>query len=343
MVTDRSRRLSLDVFVADLDDAAALTAIVCAYVVAPARQLCRMPRPQIDESADEVLVGPMRFNALTMQPTWPTDTPRPAEFEPFLRGYVLATRLFPGALETPDSADEFLAMPGAEMYQRAFRLASLRWSEVATMVDGLLGLPTAQLNASGLRRGWRPQANPEAISELHAVQALLRRSQGNAANDPDPYIRIDVGLTAMDRQAAFRIDDTLRRDCHTRLVWLIDFEPAFDSDGPDPEAIIELSLDRGVLAALIPETITGLVVLDYVETLGLDRRAGSCALCERPVLLTGQQEARQRRAEPIYHEDCGDEHRRRYQRDYQRQRHRSLPRAAMTESSAGGRRERGRA
>jgi hypothetical protein len=331
MVTDRSRRLSLDLFVADLEDANALTALVAAHAVAPARQLCRMPRPQMDESQDDVLVGPMRFNALTMQPTWPTETPRPVEFEPFLRGYVLATRLFPGAFETPDSAEEFLAMPGAELYHRAFRLANLSWSNLATMVGGLFGLQSAKLDAPGLRRDWKPQANPEAIAELHAVQALLRRSQGNAANDPDPYIRIDVGLTAMDREAAFRIDDTLRRDCHTRLVWLIDFEPAFDADGPDPETIVELSLDRGVLAALIPETITGLVVLDYVETLGLDRRAGSCALCERPVLLTGQQEARQRRAEPIYHEDCGDEHRRRYQRSYQRQRHRGTPRAAVGE------------
>lgn len=331
MVTDRSRRLSLDLFVADLDDADALTALVAAHAVAPARQLCRMPRPQIDESQDDVLLGPMRFNALTMQPTWPTETPRPVEFEPFLRGYVLATRLFPGALETPESAEEFLAMPGAELYHRAFRLANLGWSDVATMVGGLFGQASAHFDAPGLRRDWKPQANPAVIAELRAVQALLRRSQGNAGNDPDPYIRIDVGLTAMDREAAFRIDDTLRRDCHTRLVWLIDFEPAFDSDGPDPEAIVELSLDRGVLAALIPETITGLVVLDYVETLGLDRRAGSCALCERPVLLTGQQEARQRRAEPIYHEDCGDEHRRRYQRSYQRQRHRGTPRASVGE------------
>jgi hypothetical protein len=138
------------------------------------------------------------------------------------------------------------------------------------MVGGLFRQPSAQFDAHGLRRDWKPQANPAAIAELHAVQALLRRSQGNAANDPDPYIRIDVGLTAMDREAAFRIDDTLRRDCHTRLVWLIDFEPAFDADGPDPDAIVELPLDHGVLAALIPETITGLVVLDYVETLGLD-------------------------------------------------------------------------
>src|SRR5712691_729708 len=105
MVTDRSRRLSLDLFVTDLDDADALTAIVAAHAVAPARQLCRMPRPQMDESRDDVLVGPMRFNALTMQPTWPTETPRPVEFEPFLRGYVLATRLFPGVLEKPDSAE----------------------------------------------------------------------------------------------------------------------------------------------------------------------------------------------------------------------------------------------
>lgn len=130
----------------------------------------------------------------------------------------------------------------------------------------------------------------------------------------------------MDRDAARALDEILRRDTHTRIVWLVDTELALDPNAPDPDAVVDLIVDRGVFSAVIPETLAGLIALDFVETLRLDPKTGICAECGRPVLLSPQRAARTRRGDPVYHVDCGQAHRRQWIREYQRNRQRDRTR-----------------
>jgi RNase P subunit RPR2 len=67
----------------------------------------------------------------------------------------------------------------------------------------------------------------------------------------------------------------------------------------------------------VPETISAVLALDFIETLALDRRTGICAHCQRPLLLEPVQAARVRDGKPVYHADCHEEHRRRYIRAWQ--------------------------
>ena len=69
--------------------------------------------------------------------------------------------------------------------------------------------------------------------------------------------------------------------------------------------------------ASVPEPLAGLVALDFAESLRLDRMAGRCARCDRPMLLDAQRAARARRGRPVFHDDCHREHRLSYWRGYQ--------------------------
>ena len=136
------------------------------------------------------------------------------------------------------------------------------------------------------------------------------------------YTREDIGLAAISREVAFTVDEVLRRDVHWRLVWLGDVELGYDLQGERDEAgdppLIPLIVDQGVLDALVPETITGLVALDLVEMLRIGQRRAPCAVCRKLVVLDARRAGRARRGDPVYHPDCHEEFRLRFVRDYQR-------------------------
>jgi hypothetical protein len=231
--------------------------------------------------------------------------------------------LFPGAVDSQYVAEEFFTLPGSAILERAFPLACLRWHDIEILVDGLWGGRTGRPVSPAIRDGYR--ADPACLTALRDIQTTIREAV-RLPDDSDPlHLREDVGLQAMDPGAVFGLDEILRLDCHSRLLWLGDTEMAFDVDGPDPEAVVPLTIDRGVFTVVVPESLPGLVALDFVETLRLDPRTALCAVCRRPILLSPQQAARQRKGEPVYHPDCHDEHRLRYVREFQRRRRASRP------------------
>lgn len=314
MSNDRTRRLSLDLLALDLNDRAALVAFVAAHAVAPARTLLGMDRLHPGEG-EITRSRSLTFNALDMRPMWPNETHPIAEVEAFMRGFLLARFLFPGAIDSQFVHADFIDLPGSSVFERAFPLSWLRWPALEVLVDGLYGVGPGRPDEPTISRHYVPSQS--SLGQLAEAQALVRSALG----EPDDFAaRVDIGLQAMSHSAAMSLDAVLRRDSRTRLVWLLDTEWVFDSDGPDPGEAIPLDVDRGVFAAVIPESLLGLVALDFVETLRMDPRTGKCAQCGQPVVLTPQQASRARKGEPIYHEDCGAEHRVRYVRDCQRRR-----------------------
>ena len=129
----------------------------------------------------------------------------------------------------------------------------------------------------------------------------------------------DTGLERVDMPSAIEVDGILRRDVHRRLVWLGNAEPILPEDSPDGEGHV-LTWDGGVFPALVPETISGTIALDYADGLARHRRVAVCAHCNRAVVLSNQRAARDRKGLPIYHEVCAREHRLGYFRSYQRRR-----------------------
>lgn len=105
---------------------------------------------------------------------------------------------------------------------------------------------------------------------------------------------------------------------HQRLIWLASWEESDpDNSSPVISPLDLITFDRGVFLASVPETLAGLVALDFAESLRLDRIAGRCAKCDRSMLLSGQRAARARRGKTVFHEECHTEHRLSYFRTYQ--------------------------
>jgi hypothetical protein len=159
-------------------------------------------------------------------------------------------------------------------------------------------------------------ADARAGTTLREVQAVLRAALGPVAWS-ESLRPIDIGLQAMDASRARMIDSILRSSARERLVWFGDAEYDYHRSA---EGWVSTAtwFNRGVFAAVVPETAEAVFALDFVETLRSDRTTGLCALCGRPLLLTSQQAARATRGRPVYHPGCHDEHRRRYVRDFQR-------------------------
>ena len=146
MVADRTRRLSLDLFVADLDDRDGLTTLIAAHAVAPARALCGMPRPAPSDDNNDMLSGAaLSFGVLDMRAIWPNDRPSVAAVESFMRGYALFSTLFPQAVDSNNVAEDFFEKPGFGILERAFPLACLRWDDIEVLADGLFGADRAGL------------------------------------------------------------------------------------------------------------------------------------------------------------------------------------------------------
>ena len=80
-------------------------------------------------------------------------------------------------------------------------------------------------------------------------------------------------------------------------------EPILPEESPDGDAHV-LTVIGGVFPALVPESISGAVALDYTEGLARHRRVAVCAHCNRAVVLSNQQAGRARKGLPVYHDEC---------------------------------------
>ena len=77
-----------------------------------------------------------------------------------------------------------------------------------------------------------------------------------------------------------------------------------------------LTVNGGVFPALVPESISVDIALDYTERLARNRRVAACAYCNRAVVLSNQQAGRARKGLPVYHDECARVHRLDYHRGY---------------------------
>jgi hypothetical protein len=308
MDIDHRRRLSLDLAVANLDDPEALTGILMTHVVAPARALFgdRYPRPHRDEGED--LRNP---RLIELEDGTVFEDPEDAEpedttlgFDTFIRGWVLFHSLFP---RVAGESYVNLDRPERVFFGDARRTAGILWPEMALLVRRML-------DADGRGKG-----GPE-LRELRRLQGLLRK----ALTPPEGtwwHVRDHTtGLRIVDSHAAAELDSILRADVRHRLVW---FEGGVWGLSIQREGRwVDTIFDRGVFATAIPETVAGVVALDFVESLRREPTIAACAECGLWVDMSSQQAARSQRGMPIYHRECHDQHRVRYVRAYQRLRRR---------------------
>lgn len=323
-VAGMTNRISLDLLATDLDDHADLTALIARHVIAPARALFGMVPPAPGERPETFLAtGQVSFGLGSFAPIWHED-PSVSLVEPILRGALLAGALFPGADRLVDLGAGFLAAPGNGLINRAMALALLRWDELEWLVGRLAGIDDpAPIDSGSLHPLASARVDPGTLTDLRRIQGLVRRAllPPEAEIDSEmPYARVETGLESMDTNVAAEIDAILRADTRMRLVRIVDIEPAFGLEAPvhpdAPDPVTSVLVDRGVFPMQLPESLAGLIALDLVETLRLDRRTAVCALCQRPFVPAPQQASLARRGQPVYHPDCMPERRRRYMRDY---------------------------
>jgi hypothetical protein len=314
------RRLWLSLHFADLSDVESLTRLVADLCVAPARVAWGLAEPRPEERDDFLFtdlgfVDGVQHRAMRQHHRITSA----AHFGPVLNGLLLFGWLFPGARFDTHAPEEVVKIPGYAFLRDSQEMAYRTYEEVAHLVGGLVGRPMPPPLFHGIAPR-RPQPNQPALDELRAIQDLLARAVG-APDDFGDYRRLDVGFAAMDMGAADELDVILRRDVHERLIWLGEFEPVELDDDPRPDSPVTfITFDHGVLPALVPETLSGLVALDFVESLRLDHAAGRCERCRRAMVLTPQQAARARRGLPVFHHDCHAEHRLAYWRTFQHRR-----------------------
>ena len=309
------RSFWLGLYFADLDSLDSLTDLVVTSALTPAREQQGLPGPRPHE-ADGFLftdIGVDRNGTRFREMRSHAPVLSAAHFRPVMNGILLFRWLFPGAGLSP--VTELLSVPGYAFLQEAQRMAYRTYEEVQYLCGGLLGIDLPVPLHHGIEP-YRRALNPAVMDQLRAGQALLARALG-APEDFGDYRRLDFGFAALDLEVADQLDTALRRDVHERLVWLGDFEESL----PDSESIkVDMSdlitFDRGVLTAVIPESLTGLIAMDFAESLRLDRSAGRCKTCGQPMLLTAQQAARARRGAPVFHRECHAQHRREYYRNY---------------------------
>lgn len=313
MTRQFDRRLALDLLHLDISSPDELAAFVARHAMAPARRTHGLPEPTIDES-DDFLFEPAGLlpGGGRIRHTRRAVLEHPAaHFDPLIRGLLLFGHLF-RPLWYSHQPEQLIAHPGVQFTTAALNLALRRYNEVAALSRAALGLPTAPPLFHGTA-GFNPTRNESALAELRAAQALVRRAFV-ALDDYGDYRRTDVGLQAMDPLVAGEIDAILRAEVHQRLVWLANFEEA---DPANAASSLWITLDEGVFAAQVPETLEALVLLDLVEGFTLGTRVGACGRCGQPVVMSAQRAARHARGEAIYHDDCGKLQRLAYFREYQ--------------------------
>jgi hypothetical protein len=309
------RRLWLGLLFADLASLDSLTELVVNFSLAPAREQQGLAAPRPDEGDSFLFrdIGVDAHGTLFREMRAHEPVLSAAHFRPVMNGLLLFRWLFPRAGLSPIS--ELLSVPGYAFLQESERMAYRTYEEFRYLVSGLLGVEVS----APLHHGIEPYSrdpNPQGLADLRSAQELLARAVGPPEDFGD-YRRLDFGFAALDLEVADQIDTALRRDVHQRLVWLGDFEEGRpDSDSTEIDLSELITFDRGVLAAIVPESLSGLVAMDFAESLRLDRAAGRCFRCGQAMLLTAQQAARGSRGERVFHRECHLEHRREYYRRY---------------------------
>ncbi len=310
-------RLWLNLYLADLTDPAAVTRIAVDHCLAPARAAWGLPAPVEGERDEAFFFDIGLINGIPARQLRTHHlTVSAAHFDPVLRGLLLFGWLFPGSVLGTDAPVGVVGLPGPAFQSDSQMLAYRTHEEVEYLAAGLLGREAPPPLYHGMYP-YRPMADPAILAELATMQTVLGQAVGKP-EDLGDYRRIDLGLDALDQFAAAELDDILRENVHQRLIWLGSWEEA----NPDNESQVLtpsdfITFDRGSFLAPVPESLAGLIALDFAESLRLDRMAGRCARCDRPMLLSAQRAARAKRGKPVFHEDCHREHRLSYFRGYQ--------------------------
>jgi hypothetical protein len=324
MKTPTDHSLAYDLAATDLGSPESVTALVVNHCLAPVRAISGLPAPRLGERDDfafqnqQVLPDGTLYREL--RPYGLPDDP--LVFDPVLRAIILFGWLFPECRGPGSNVEMMLTEPGWCVLDDWMALAHRPFEGISDLVRGLFELPPEHPTlymGTGLHK---PAANPAALAELRRARDLVLEALRPVPDDPDVAI-IDIGLDRLDWQLAHTLDGELRTSTHRRLVWFGSFEVLIE---PDDEKGLVVSdrtfwIERGVFPATVPETLTGLVVLDLSEQLGHGRKTGVCVQCRRLMPLTERQAGRARRGQPVYHEDCREEHRLVYFRNYARGRY----------------------
>lgn len=320
MATETTRRsLAFDLLETDLGDHASLSRLVIDHTIAPVRALVELPAPRPDEGRS-FMFEDREFEGEMLPHLREMDLPKTAaSFDTVSRALLLFGWLFPNSAQLSEDARSVLDAPGTAVLDDYWHLTDRSQEAIEDLVSGILGEPTHRLPWYGTRPH-RPARNEPAMAELAAARELVSRAISPIPDEPDTIL-IDIGLQRMDWWTARDIDKALHEQVHRRLIWFGTMEPLPDADGELTPAGGILTLDRGVFAAQVPDTLTGLVLLDLSEQFGRDRKAARCGKCDRLLHVNPRQAGRARKGQAVYHLDCLDEHRLDYFRAKSRERY----------------------
>lgn len=321
MKNDLRRSLAYDLVATDLDDYNSLLAFVVAHTIAPVRAAYGLPPPRPDEGqsyfiertehrAGQLLVQHWRRYRLD-------ESLR--VFDPVVRALLLFGWLFPDSVSVMESSESVLKRPGWSVLSDSMHILGRPHEAIANLVGGLLGVPSERpfWTGSGIHR---PAPNPGALKDLADARALIDAAMRHIEEDPKTHL-VDIGLRQIDTFVADELDEVVRRDVHRRFVWLGTYEWFDDDDDERASQALPEVFSKGVFGAEIPESIKGLIALDFSEQLRLDRSTARCAHCGSLMVLNARQKGRAGRGDPVYHEDCRDEHRLGYFRRKSRDRY----------------------
>lgn len=139
-VMDSQRSLSLDLYRSGPLDRAAIARLVADHAVGPARRVWTLPAPEPDETDPDVVVLPTREG---YGPGWAGPIPKlvasTALFDRCIAGFVLFSRLFPGALLSAATIEDFLAAPEWIYFEHSRQLAVFRYEDVERLVGAAFG------------------------------------------------------------------------------------------------------------------------------------------------------------------------------------------------------------
>lgn len=328
-----SHSIAFDLVGTDLADHAQLTKLVVDHTLALLREACGLAAPRPGEDLRDVL-GEMTIGDYVTITTYRGWSPRPSPevFDPVFRALLLFGWLFPDCVAPADRTPQLLQAPGQQVLVGTHWLLMRTYDEVADLVAALLGQPTNPA-LTGVRRArsgpppaetgavddviaevvnprHRPARNDEALAELAQVRQVIARSLDMTPEAEPRVERIDMGLDQMGWWPARHIDRVLRTDVQPRLVWFGHLEAEIDiDDAGEPEFTGGIvGTGRGVFRALVPTTLSGLVLLDLTEQLGPGGTAARCAYCGRLFALNPWQCGRHTKGLPVYHKDCHREH-----------------------------------
>jgi hypothetical protein len=307
--SNNSHSIAYDLLDTDLSSVTSLTEFVVAHTVAPLRAAAGLPAPR----RGELEIGPDGLRTETfvelLSKPWNVQESS-AIFDHSIRALLLFGWLFPESLPTQARPEPTLDSPGSAVLNFAWPVFIHSPEAIEDLVAGLLGAPTSMART----QVHRPERNGTALAELGQARQLVAKSLDPVPTQEPVTQIVDIGLDRIGWWSAFAIDRAIRADVRRRLVWFGTLGPTVEI-GEQGEMRLDgpiIARDRGVFAADVPESITGLVLLDLSEQLKRDRRVGRCGECGRLMPLNAWQSKRARNLEPVYHADCHESHRRAY-------------------------------